>query len=79
MNNIKVDFGQLEIIEGYERVALEDYLDARLFRQRKSYDEYYCDAGEEELLNIDVRDLMILAASFKVEVTYDSVRISSKD
>jgi len=73
MVNLTVNIG---IVTGEERRALEDYIDARRFTQRKSYDEYYIDSGNLEL-DLSISDLMILAERFKVIVNYDSVELSS--
>ncbi len=66
---------ELGIFEGDKKRALEDYVDSRAFRQRKSYDEYYCDWREVEL-NLDIRDLMILAENFIVTVGINDITLT---
>ena len=66
------------IIEGDDKRALENYVDVRYFRQRKSYDEYYIDVTDIDL-KLDVNDLRILADNFKIQVLSDYVELSSRD
>jgi len=66
------------IIEGDDKRVLENYIDSRVFRQRKSYDEYYIDINGTEL-DLDIRDLMILAENFLVDVFSDYVELSSRN
>lgn len=72
---VRLELGNLGIISGEQKRALECYVDARAFSQRKSYDEYYVDLINFECV-LDLRDLMILAESFEIIVTEDSVIIS---
>jgi hypothetical protein len=74
-NSIRFDLGNLGIIEGREKRILECYVDERLFRQRKSYDEYYVDVSNAEV-KADLSALMLLAETFKVSVGIDCVMIS---
>jgi len=74
----KLCLSQLGIIDIHEKVALEDYVDSRAFRQRKTFSEYYVDWNDANIC-IDIRDLMILAERFKVEVNHQEVVIYSKD
>ena len=69
---ITIDLGQLGIVDLAQKQALECYIDERLFRQRKSFSEYYIDTNEVKL-SINIKDLMILADQFDVVVSYDSV------
>lgn len=76
----RLELGALGIISGEQRKALECYIDARAFRQRKSFDEYYIDLTNVELeLELDLMDLMILAERFKVIVLEDAIIIADKD
>lgn len=64
---VDLKLGRLGIIEGKEKRQLEMYVDSRLFRQRKDYDEYYIDADEVKI-RMDIKDLFILSDSFEVRV-----------
>ena len=66
---------KLGIISGEQKRIIEPYLDARLFRQRKTYDEYYVDIDVIEG-NFSIRDLMILAEGFDIEVKSNRIVIS---
>ena len=68
----------LGIISGDQKRALECYVDARDFRQRKTYDEYYVDVTSCTHDNIEINDLTILAELFKVLVLDDCILISDK-
>ena len=72
---VRLELGCLGIISGEQRRSLECYVDARAFRQRKTYDEYYVDLTNFEC-NLDLRDLMILAERFKIKVLEDSVMVT---
>ena len=72
---VRLELGTLGIITGKERRVLECYVDSRLFRQRKTFDEYYVDATNFEV-DVDLQDLMILADNFKIIVLGDSVLIA---
>lgn len=74
----RLELGSLGIISGEQRKALECYIDARSFRKRKSFDEYYVDLTNVEL-ELDLRDLMILAERFKVVVLEDAIIIADED
>ena len=78
MNNLRIELGSLGIIEGNKKRFLENYIDERLFRQRKSFDEYYIDVTSINL-NIDLGLLMILAEQFKVIVLEDCVILSDNN
>lgn len=75
---IKLELSGLGIIDINEKTALEDYVDSRAFRQRKQFAEYYVD-WQDVNLEIDIRDLMILAEIFNVEVYEQSVRLTCKN
>jgi|TARA_R110000850_G_scaffold203712_1_gene330037 hypothetical protein len=77
MKNLRLELGTLGIIEGDKKRFLESYIDSRLFRQRKTYDEYYIDVTAVEV-NMDLGLLMILAEQFKVLVLDDCVILSDK-
>jgi len=72
--NLTVSIG---IITGEEKRALEPYIDARRFTQRKSYDEYYIDSGDLKV-DLSMSDLMVLAEEFKVLVSPDEIELTSK-
>ncbi len=74
----QLDLSNLGIIDIYEKQALEDYVDSRAFRQRKTYSEYYIDWNSANIC-IDIQDLMILAERFKVEVNDQDVTLFSKN
>ena len=77
MKNLRLELGTLGIIEGDKKRFLESYIDSRLFRQRKTYDEYCIDVTAVEV-NMDLGLLMILAEQFKVLVLDDCVILSDK-
>ena len=77
INNLRIELGSLGIIEGDKKRFLESYIDSRLFRQRKTYDEYYIDVSNAGV-NMDLGLLMILAEQFKVQVLEDCVILSHK-
>jgi hypothetical protein len=66
---------QMGIIEGNVKRRIEDYIDHRLFRQRKDYDEYVIDVTNIEF-NATISDLMILAKSVNVRVLEDCIMLS---
>ena len=74
----RLELGSLGIISGEQKRALECYVDARAFRQRKTFDEYYVDFTNFERV-IDLRDLMILAERFKIIVLEDAVIVTDTD
>ena len=74
----RLELGRLGIISGEQKRALECYVDARAFRQRKTFDEYYVDLTNFERV-IDLRDLMILAERFKIIVLEDAVIVTDTD
>ena len=76
-DDIRVESGTLGLITGEEKRVLECYIDPRFFRQRKQFDEYYVDTTNLNT-KLDLKDLMILAESFKVRVLDDCVMISGK-
>jgi hypothetical protein len=69
---MKLIFEGLGIISSEMKRALEDYVDVRVFRQRKAYDEYYIDIQEVDF-DLDINDLLILADHFEVQVGRDCV------
>ena len=71
----RLDLGTLGIITGEEKRLLERYVDMRLFRQRKNFDEYYIDATNYEI-DIDLVGLMVLAEKFRVIVLNNSIIIT---
>ena len=71
---IRLELGGLGIIEGDKKRFLEEYVDERCFKQRKSYDEYYVTATTIEA-NLDLGLLMIIAEKFRVIVCEDAVII----
>jgi hypothetical protein len=77
MRNLRLELGTIGIIEGDKKRFLEEYIDSRLFRQRKTYDEYYINVTSVEV-NMDLGLLMILAEQFKVMVLDDCVILSDK-
>ena len=77
MGKLRIELGSLGIIEGDKKRFLETYIDSRLFRQRKTYDEYYIDVTAVEVI-MDLGLLMILAEQFKVMVLEDCVILSDK-
>ena len=77
MENLRVELGGLGIIGGHKKRFLENYIDERLFTQRKTYDEYYIDVSNVKI-NIDLGLLMILAEQFKIIILEDCVILSDK-
>ncbi len=77
MNRFKVtlDTANLGIMDGDKKRALECYVDVREFQQRKSYDEYYLNNSARDL-ELDIRDLLILAEQFIVTVGIDTIYLS---
>lgn len=67
---VRLELGTLGIIDGAMKRTLESYVDSRMFRQRKTYEEYYIDGTNVEA-EINLNDLMILAEHFTVLVTED--------
>ena len=74
---INLDLSCLGIISGEQKRALECFIDPRLFAQRKNYDEYIL-VSKDTSVNIDLRDLTILAEDFKVQVLKDSVKLTDR-
>ena len=72
-----LELGTLSILSGDEKRALECYVDARLFRQRKQFDEWL--VSGQVTVDIDLNDLMILADHFIVEVCSDGVALKNTD
>jgi hypothetical protein len=73
----RFELGTLGVIEGDHKRMLENYIDERLFRQRKSYDEYYIDVTSYEV-DIELGDLMLLGETFKVVVLEDAIIIADR-
>ena len=71
---MKLYVGCLSLISGDEKRFLETYLNPVLFRQRKSYDEYYVDVSEVEV-NLSLAELMKLSEWFDVTVHSDHVSL----
>jgi len=69
---------EFSIIDGDTMRFLENYLDSRIFEQRKSFDEYYVRANQVEM-ELDLGILMILSEGVHVEVYKDSITLRSKD
>ena len=69
---IKLNVECLGLITGDEKRVLECYIDARLFDQRKCYDEYYVQQLVH-LVDLYINDLMRLAEQFTVTVGSDCV------
>jgi len=67
---------QLGIIEGCVKRQLENYIDERLFRQRKTFDEYIIDETNI-VINTDLKELLIMAEYVKVRILPDCVMLSS--
>lgn len=74
---VRLELGTLGIISHQQKATLECYVDTRLFRQRKTFDEYYVDTTNCEV-DIELGDLMILGELFKVIVLYDAIIIADK-
>lgn len=75
----RIDLDMLSIMSGDEKRALENYVDCRLFRQRKSYDEYTIGNQYVYLEDLDVVDLMIIAENFKVTVYPNAISLEHKE
>lgn len=72
---VRVELGSMGILEGDKKRFLEEYIDERHFRQRKSYDEYYVIPTAVEV-NLDLGLLMIIAERLSVRVCSDAIIIS---
>lgn len=72
---MRIELGSLGIIEGWQKKALECYVDSRLFEQRRDFDEYTVSATNVDA-NVDLKDLMLLAESFSIKVGTDEIYIS---
>lgn len=72
-----IELGSLGLLSGDDKRALENYVHPSYFRQRKSYDEYYVDVTNLDL-DLDLRDLQILADDFKVRILSDGHVIISE-
>ncbi len=73
----RFELGTLGIVEGDHKRMLENYIDERLFRQRKNYDEYYIDVTSYEV-DVELGDLMLLGETFKVVVLEDAIIIADR-
>ena len=69
---------EFSIIDGDTMRLLENYLDTRIFEQRKSFDEYYVMTSQVEM-EVNLGILMILSEGVHVEVYKDSVTLRSKE
>lgn len=69
---------EFSIIDGDTMRFLENYLDTRIFEQRKSFDEYYVMTNQVEM-ELDLGILMILSEGVHVEVYNDSVTLRNKE
>lgn len=67
--------GCLGIISGDEKRFLEKYVDPNIFRQRKSFDEYYIDESKVDV-DLSLTTLMALSEWFKVSVHSDHVSLT---
>ena len=67
---------EVGLLTGEQKRALECYVDARCFRQRKSYDEYYVDT-DPVAISLRLQDLYVLAEEFTIEVGPDAVYLRS--
>ena len=73
----RFELGTIGILEGDRKRILENYIDERLFRQRKNYDEYYIDVTNYEV-DVELGDLMLLGETFKVVVLEDAIIIADR-
>ena len=67
--------GCLGIISGDEKRFLEKYVDPKIFRQRKSFDEYYIDESKVDV-DLSLTTLMALSEWFKVSVHSDHASLT---
>lgn len=72
---MKLYLGCLGIISGDEKRFLEKYVDPKIFRQRKSFDEYYIDESKVDV-DLSLTTLMALSEWFKVNVHSDHVSLT---
>ena len=77
MSLITLDATGIGIIDGDSKRMLQSYVDERIFRQRKSYDEFYMDENMF-VLELDIDDLMRLSRMFTINVLQNSVTIDTK-
>lgn len=55
------------ILGGSYKRILENIIDPAYFRQRKNYDEYYCDFGEQ-LIDVSLDELMTIGSIMNVRL-----------
>ena len=67
---------QFGIIEGCVKRALIDYIDERLFKQRKNYDEYTLTVNSLDV-DIELCDLFIIAENAKITILDDCLLLSN--
>lgn len=75
MSLITLDATGIGIIDGDSKRLLQLYVNETIFRQRKSYDEFYMDQNMF-VLDLDIDDLMILSRCFNIEVFQKSISIT---
>ena len=66
---------ELGIVTGEQKRVLEQYIDPGLFRQRKSYDEYYL-YSSLEVFSGGLDDLCVLASEFDVTFGEDYITLT---
>jgi len=75
----EIHFERLGIISGESKRLLEDYVDTRLFSQRKSYDEWYVEQYTIPWeADLDLKDLFILSEKFDIRVGDGWIELEEK-
>ena len=75
MSLITLDATGIGIIDGDSKRLLQLYVNETIFRQRKSYNEFYMDQNMF-VLDLDIDDLMRLSRCFNIEVFQKSISIT---
>ncbi len=73
----RFELGSIGIIAGDNKRILENYTGNNIFRQRKSYDEYYVDVTNCEV-EIELDDLMRLSRTFIIAVWVDALILTER-
>ena len=73
---MRIELGNLSIIDRNQKRALECYIDSRLIEQRKDFDEYTVSVSNYKCkADLSLLDLMLLAELFSVKVGPNEIYI----
>ena len=70
---VEIDAGLLGIVSGEQKRALQGFVGAGCFSQRKSFDEFFIES--DLTADLGLADLMKLAEHFKVSVLESRVEL----